>query len=173
MSEAVGSIMAGAGVLLTVAEISAIVVGFSAVVFALQPRSATRAAFAARVIVELGLSSMLFALLPLALALLGVAEDRVWQFSCGSLVLFLSVYFTAYFLRRRRPLAEVDSAVLRWQGLYPMVAIGYTLSVVFVLGLLGVGISAGPGLYVLGLTYVLLSAGIQLLLTIMVKGREG
>ena len=148
-----------ADVLLTVAEVAAAFVGFASIVAIFQRRGAETSfdVFRFWILLEFGLASLFFALLPFVLHFLRLPEEGVWAISSAVMPVFvLGHMLVVGDMRRRGVRAVVDS-------LTPALSVS-GLVVQNAIALLGVANAVWLrdfGFYFAGLALVLLSAAVN------------
>jgi hypothetical protein len=150
--------MAAKDELLAIAEIAVALVGFSGLIFVVRARNVTdletRDLSALAMIVSTGSVALAFALLPLPLSYLGLAEPLFWRISSGALgATMLAGAGVFHAVNRRLGRAGHPERTPRLNR----AALVTTFSVGALLALSALGVlSSGPAPYLLGLVICLL-----------------
>jgi hypothetical protein len=147
--------------LAALAEVAVGLSGFSSVVVVFRRRTSDGAwkpedAYRFKLMLEAGLCAALFALLPSAIAGLGVAANTLWPF----LSMLLLAYLAFDLLRKRRQMAQLPAASLN-RGLVWFT----TIASLFVLLIQALNVAdwlvpRGPGPYVFGVTWLTAYSGL-------------
>ena len=156
--------------LLTTAEVAVAFVGFAAIVVAIRERANPLESSARLLLgwmVERGLAALFFALLPLLLGFLGVAEGLIWRLGCAGIFLYI---LSALVRSIRAWLTDSGIRALIDPINYYLraTAIGI-VGVVQLLAALGVGLTASVGWYLFGVSWLLVQSA-MVFITIM-RGR--
>jgi hypothetical protein len=157
--------------LLTVAEISMIFAGFSGILMVLRRRPEgwlPVELLALRLMVGSSLSALLFSFVPVVLFQLGASGTALWRTSSASLGLFLLAMLIGIPIVARRMGARPQAPRLT--------ALGAGISAVVIVAqctnAFGWGIRSGPGLYLLGAVWLLLSAAAPLVVFVAQQRAE-
>jgi hypothetical protein len=113
-----------------------------------------------RFVIECGLAATIYALLPVLLAIVGVTPPTLWRVASAAVGVFCLVYPVHYLHRRRRVLPGPLPFHSIWVYLGTM-----TVDAVAWLNALTPIFHFSPGPYAIGVTWMLLQAGIILILT--------
>lgn len=157
--------LTGTALLVILAEVAIGFAGFSAVVAALFRRRKREGSMPFDEVrflamLEFSLEVLIFSLLPLALSLLGIAEESVWRSVSALLAAVLLFHIVGeYFLSFRRKVVAVQS--ITW-SVYIFATVGSGICVIFLI-LSAAGIQTAPmsGVYVSCLLWLLLLAAIH------------
>jgi hypothetical protein len=147
--------------LAALAEVAVGLAGFSSVVVAFRRRSSDGAwkpedAFRFKLMLEAGLFAGLFALLPNAIAGLGLAANRLWPF----LSTLLLAYLVSDLLRKWRQMARLPDASLN-RGIVWFVAFAsFVVILTQAFNIAGWLVPRGPGPYVFGVTWLTAYSGL-------------
>jgi len=147
--------------LAVLAEVSVGLAGFSSIVVVFRRRTFEGAwkpedAFRFKLMIEAGLFAGLFALLPSAIAGLGVTAKSLWPF----VSMLLLAYLIFDVLNKRRQMSRLPAASLN-RGLVWMTAItSLVVMLVQVLNIAGWLIPRGLGPYVFGVTWLTVYSGL-------------
>lgn len=157
--------LAGSNVLIALAEVAIGFAGFSAVVAALFRRRRTGDAMPFDevrflVMLEFSLTVLVFSLLPLALGLFEIGEERVWRIASGLLAAFLIFHLVGdYFLTIRRKRVALQS--ITW-SIYVVASVGVAAcALALVLSALGFQVGTAAGVYTTCLLWLVILAAIH------------
>jgi hypothetical protein len=145
--------------LYTVAEVSVAFIGFAAIVLAIRERTrGERSEFiraANRLLVERGLAALFFSLAPMLLEHLGIVGSTAWRLCSSALAVFF-VYTLVVSLRLHLTVGTANAiSDLNYWIRFALAAVVLVLQVLQALGL---GLTPGPGWYLVGLTWLLVQA---------------
>jgi hypothetical protein len=141
--------------------------GFSALVVVLRQRGARELPAFDRTLIanliERGLMAALFSLLPRLLIGLGLASASVWSASSAALAVYVASLAVRGFRNSRR-FPEEATQVFPRRVVPILYLVGVAVIVIQVLNVLGLGIHRDLWWYLLGVSWVLVSAGYSFLI---------
>lgn len=157
--------MDGSDYLLTTAEVAVALAGFSALIIVLR-QSDSREIPAGLIanLIERSLVAAVLSLLPVLLAGLELSEARLWFTSSGLLGIYIvSLAWRGVTIRRREPGA---SELISGPGFAFFFVLGLFVMVLQFANALGVGVQQSVWWYLVGLTWLIASAGIMFFLSV-------
>jgi len=151
--------MDGANYLYTCAELSIAIVGFSAIAVALRQKQGTNIdeqdGHRIRMIIERGLMAALLAMLPLMLSHFDISGALLWRTSSG----VLAVYAISILVRRYTARYKGYRILLNPISIWVLLATGIAIIVIQLLNAAGAFPTFHLGWYLLGLTWLIVTAG--------------
>jgi hypothetical protein len=147
--------------LAALAEVAVGLAGFSSVVVVFRRRTSDGAwkpedAFRFKLMLEAGLFAGLFALLPNAIAGLGLAGNRLWPF----LSMLLLAYLVSDILRKRRQMEDLPAASLNRGLVWFTGSASFVVILIQALNIADWLVLRGPGPYVFGVTWLTAYSGL-------------
>jgi hypothetical protein len=161
--------------LLTIAELSLAVVGFSAIVTALdRAGNANKSPYQlllVRAMVEFGFAALLFALLPFVVGFFGIGDTWTLRLSNTSLSIFFFVYFPFYQRRRSAAAGERPATGSRLNFRVRLV-VTYAIGIAALLSGWSIVPVRGFAVYALGISWLLFLAALGFLFTLSQPARD-
>ncbi len=151
--------MNGSEYMYTVAEVGVGLSGFAAIVMAMRRRDGSSLSNLDRLLVatliERGLVAAFFSLLPVLLFGLGLAEPLLWAVSSGTFVIY-GIWIAYRAILNRRYVSDTMMPMSLYFGL---IGIGIAVTIVQLMHALGVGMQQSAWWYMIGVTWLLVTAG--------------
>ena len=153
--------MEGADYLLTCSEVAVAFAGFSALVVVIRQRGADELSPSYRSLVasliERSLVAVFLSLLPILLSGLGVSPSRVWSLMSGTLGIYIiSLAWRSAVARKRNPLVREFISGSMFSVIY---VFGVLVLMLQIAHALDIGVQQSVWWYLVGLTWLLMSAG--------------
>ena len=151
--------MNGSEYMYTVAEVSVGLSGFAATVMVMRHREGSSLSSLDRLMVatliERGLMAAFLSLLPVLLFGLGLSEPLLWAVSSGTFVIY-GIWIAYRGIRNRRYIIDTMMSMSLYFGL---IGIGVAVIIVQLMHALGVGMQQSAWWYMIGVTWLLVTAG--------------
>ena len=166
--------MTGEGTLHAIAEVSVTLAGFTGLIAIFRQRATGRwtpeALESIRFMIEVSLSTALFALLPFPFSYWGISEPTVWRLCSLLLAIAYGVFVLLVWVRTRR-LTRMGARHSHPRYFRTMLSVGGLTSLLLILN--GLPFSpSGPSLYVAALLLGLVFVGRQLFVVLSLMGTE-
>ena len=151
--------MDGANYLYTCAQISIAIVGFSSIAVALRQKQGSnfdeQDGHRIRIIIERGLMAALLAILPLLLNHFGISGILLWRISSGVLAAYTISLLVRRYMARNKGFRIVLNPISFWA----LFVTGVAIAIIQLLNTAGVFSIFHLGWYLLGLTWLIVTAG--------------
>ncbi len=151
--------MNGSEYMYTVAEVGVGLSGFAAIVMVMRRREGSSLSSLDRLMVatliERGLMAAFLSLLPVLLFGLGLSEPLLWAVSSGTFVIY-GIWIEYRAIRNRRYIIDKMMSMSLYLGL---IGIGVAVIIVQLMHALGVGMQQSAWWYMIGVTWLLVTAG--------------
>jgi hypothetical protein len=150
--------------LLGIASVAIAVSGFSGVVAVFGGRAegkwSAEARFRTTNMLILSLGACLLSFVPLTEELLMIPDHILWITTSSVLIAFCAFYFVYTVIRLRNPELRRPGVLIKWVRYVYFVCLALAI-VLQALNVAGVLVERGPGAFVGGLIFLLISAGLQ------------
>jgi len=151
--------MDGANYLYTCAQLSIAIVGFSAIAVALRQKSGTsfneQDGYRIRMIIERGLMAAFLAMFPVLLNHFDISGTILWRISSG----VLGVYAISLLIRRYTARHKGFTLLLNPISFWALFVTGVAIVIIQLLNAVGAFSTFHLGWYLLGLTWLIVTAG--------------